>query len=752
MKNLIFMLIIFFPLQSFSQMTRLYPEIPSDQILDIHILNQSEIILINAGGSIFKTYDGGDNWELKKFYSGYVLDEMHFLDNQTGFIKTFKNPNNYNGLVFTTDAGETWSTHNISIANHPSFMPVTESRVIKATYEGDIFLLDNFFNDWQLAYQFPTFLDTSSCCGIIETPYGGIKHFERLPEGSLLALGINENAFQHQIIDDSLSIILKSIDSGSTWDTLWIGLTSFANKITFNNNSLGWMNNDTSIFKTTDGGLNWVNQNIAGINYYIADISAVQENELYGITSRFDQQLIKSINSGNNWELLNVDKVGEYKISFQDYNTGFLFGSDLLKTENGGESWLQCDTSFKSNINDICFTSLTRGFALGNEGLFITNDGGESWNKQFVPEGIYYNQAGSIKMINDSDGWLITNTHIYKTSDGGYIWENFVLSDAEQRYGGLEFYKEDLGIIFSVSEEVSPNYFIAKYHYITTDGGASWQPKLIESDSVSQYPGYFNKVEFTDPNHLWASNINGVWLSKDTAATWQQSFINENLYGNFTFDFYNSSVGIFTRAGDTFHLTTDGGETWQSISKPAYNNPLDCKILGADISNRYRIVEAGLNGNLLLSSVYYNGTLDYGYKIDTYTNNNLNKIFVLEQADFPNVWVAGNGFSLLYRQWEKIFTGIEEEQSVPDQFELSQNYPNPFNPTTTIKFTIPKQSFVTLKIYDLLGREISTIANENMSRGIYELDFDGSNLASGIYIYRLKAGTFNSSKKFVLMK
>jgi hypothetical protein len=99
-----------------------------------------------------------------------------------------------------------------------------------------------------------------------------------------------------------------------------------------------------------------------------------------------------------------------------------------------------------------------------------------------------------------------------------------------------------------------------------------------------------------------------------------------------------------------------------------------------------------------------------------------------------------------------IALGISDKNYIPVEFELFQNYPNPFNPTTTIKFTIPKHSFVTFKIYDLLGREISTIVNENMSRGIYELDFDGSNLASGIYIYRIKAGTFNSSKKFVLMK
>ncbi len=99
-----------------------------------------------------------------------------------------------------------------------------------------------------------------------------------------------------------------------------------------------------------------------------------------------------------------------------------------------------------------------------------------------------------------------------------------------------------------------------------------------------------------------------------------------------------------------------------------------------------------------------------------------------------------------------ITLGILNENYIPYKFELLQNYPNPFNPATTIKFTIPKHSFVTLKIFDLLGREISTIVNEEKTNGVYEVEFDASNLASGVYIYQIKAGDYSSNKKFVLMK
>ncbi len=81
-----------------------------------------------------------------------------------------------------------------------------------------------------------------------------------------------------------------------------------------------------------------------------------------------------------------------------------------------------------------------------------------------------------------------------------------------------------------------------------------------------------------------------------------------------------------------------------------------------------------------------------------------------------------------------------------------QNYPNPFNPTTTIQYAIPKAEHVTLKVYDEIGREVSTLVNENKEAGQYNVSFNGSNLASGIYYYRISAGSFNQIKKLMLLK
>jgi len=105
-------------------------------------------------------------------------------------------------------------------------------------------------------------------------------------------------------------------------------------------------------------------------------------------------------------------------------------------------------------------------------------------------------------------------------------------------------------------------------------------------------------------------------------------------------------------------------------------------------------------------------------------------------------------------------TSVEDENNLPDDFSLKQNYPNPFNPSTKIKFTIPsigkngtKQSIqMILKVYDVLGNEITTLVDEQKPAGFYEIDFNGSNLASGIYFYKIQAGNFSETKKMMLIK
>ncbi|HMN50411.1 MAG TPA: cellulase family glycosylhydrolase [Ignavibacteriaceae bacterium] len=120
-----------------------------------------------------------------------------------------------------------------------------------------------------------------------------------------------------------------------------------------------------------------------------------------------------------------------------------------------------------------------------------------------------------------------------------------------------------------------------------------------------------------------------------------------------------------------------------------------------------------------------------------------------------NFYFGGYNFS--YMDFVLVATDVEDKSQIPLSFELEQNFPNPFNPTTKIKYTIPSiidgnLSTVKLKVYDLLGNEIATLVNERQSEGKYEIDFNGLNLSSGVYFYRLQFGNYTAMKKMILLR
>lgn len=145
-------------------------------------------------------------------------------------------------------------------------------------------------------------------------------------------------------------------------------------------------------------------------------------------------------------------------------------------------------------------------------------------------------------------------------------------------------------------------------------------------------------------------------------------------------------------------------------------------VLSGLVPGDYKVMANAIGFN---DSRVYNITLDYV----SHTSANLN--FVIEPSGI---------------------TSNEDKSAVVSNFELKQNYPNPFNPSTTISFSIPQQEKVTLKIYNVLGNVVSVLIDEVKSAGNYSISFDGSQLSSGVYFYKLEAGSYSSTKKLTLMK
>jgi len=168
-------------------------------------------------------------------------------------------------------------------------------------------------------------------------------------------------------------------------------------------------------------------------------------------------------------------------------------------------------------------------------------------------------------------------------------------------------------------------------------------------------------------------------------------------------------------------------------------------LIGLGIS--LLVLDVGFTQHQISNSVISSG----GYTI---TNANNILLSSVGEAFIENATNATqqqqSGFWYVYQQ--TTITDVEDEETIPTVFKLEQNYPNPFNPSTTIKFAVPERSNVLIKIYDILGSEVVTLVNEEMDAGWYQKSFDAYSYSSGVYLFRMEAGNYISTKKMMLIK
>ena len=205
-------------------------------------------------------------------------------------------------------------------------------------------------------------------------------------------------------------------------------------------------------------------------------------------------------------------------------------------------------------------------------------------------------------------------------------------------------------------------------------------------------------------------------------------------------------------AGDTVNIQVRI-HNYSLIPTP---RPVEAKFYAGDPANGGILIQS-MDGKSVFSTSDFipargSKIISFNWKIPAETPNNPRIYVVLDPNNsFPEIHKSNNiGWKVL--NYTGSATGIKTEPNIPVAFHLSQNYPNPFNPTTTIEYSIPQPEFVTIKVYDILGREVKTLVNRQMQKGSYKLNFDGSGLASGIYFYRIKSGSFIQTKKAVLLK
>jgi hypothetical protein len=147
-----------------------------------------------------------------------------------------------------------------------------------------------------------------------------------------------------------------------------------------------------------------------------------------------------------------------------------------------------------------------------------------------------------------------------------------------------------------------------------------------------------------------------------------------------------------------------------------------------------------------------NSVIGSGGNVISNSNNNIvstvGEAFIGKSTNVVNQ----NQIGFWYVYQETTITDVEEEETIPTVFKLEQNYPNPFNPSTKIKFAVPEKSNVLIKVYDILGSEVATLVNEEIDAGWYENNFNAVGLSSGVYLFRMEAGNYVSTKKMIMLR
>jgi hypothetical protein len=279
--------------------------------------------------------------------------------------------------------------------------------------------------------------------------------------------------------------------------------------------------------------------------------------------------------------------------------------------------------------------------------------------------------------------------------------------------------------------------------------------------------------------------VNSDNLSIDSIALYDDGFHGDSLAGDGIWggfihsisveDFYDVGIstldtetGEYFYTGDQSRFTTAGPVELSSIlSSDGFGDSFNIKPFVVNQGTTRTITNPSIklicNDPWILSIIPSILNLPDIPPVDTVGTVSQSNAFYIDSL-FPGyfnfkVEVMSDGWEYWTDSMKVIVTGVEEETTLPTEFSLTQNYPNPFNPTTTIKYQIPDLpagrqglSFVTLKVYDILGSEVATLVNEEKPIGTYEITWYAENLPSGVYFYRLQANNFTQIRKMILLK
>lgn len=371
-------------------------------------------------------------------------------------------------------------------------------------------------------------------------------------------------------------------------------------------------------------------------------------------------------------------------------NNNFV-GGEILRTTNGGVNWQRVLLDSNLRVKSFYFFDQNTGFAVG---------------------GSY---ASSGKLL--------------KTTDAGLNWSVII-----------NYFTPGYTHFYNMYFANTLTGYLSSYNGIfrTINGGNNWELLFFVADGPSDYLSY-KKIHFFDINTgIFLSDSGKIYKTSNAGINWQTFYLNSHI----TFRdiaFINNLTGYAVGLEGRMIKTTDRGSSWQEVSagtgESLYSIRFPNSLIGY-ISKDKGIIKTTDGGNS------WQEVLQQG-------NDTLLSEYFLN----PDVGYVAGTKGRVFKTTSGGVIGINQiSTEIPNEFNLEQNYPNPFNPNTRIKFAIPKAADVRLAVYDLLGREVESLVNKQLTAGTYEVNWNAAKFSSGIYMYRLVTNDFSMVKKMSLIK
>jgi photosystem II stability/assembly factor-like uncharacterized protein len=413
----------------------------------------------------------------------------------------------------------------------------------------------------------------------------------------------------------------------------------------------------------------------------------------------------------------------------------------VLITSSSNSQWSNQNSGTAKTLLSMYFIDANTGVITGDSSLFMkTSNGGTNWVIMPPPggsnnyyAGVYMQNANNIYLTQGYYGGISGYGEILHSTNGGNNWTLQLLTQSDMI--SIAFINANTG--FAVG---NGNSSIGDSLYKTTNG-SSWTAVNVGYIGFMTYIYFYN----ASTGFICSNNSGNILRTSNGGVNWSVVATStvENRVNQILMVDANTCYGVTDN--ETFLKSTNGGLNWTSQS---FGNSVDGISIGFTSASTGFMV----TGKESTSNYKITKTTNAGSNWTTVLSGTSKLYWAIGFVNSSTGWIVGSSGSILKTTNGGGVWVQNISTAMPDKYDLYQNYPNPFNPTTNIKYQITNNGFVNLKVFDINGKEVSTLVNEKQNAGTYEATFDASELSSGIYFYQLTAGNYIKTMKMVLVK